>query len=141
MRDIVLPTIDCEQVCGEIGSFVINVVTASDASGCVIGLSGGVDSSTTAALIKTAFDHHHRQTGDTLALIGYIIPSRINTPEDTRDAVAVTKQLGIRYEILNLEAIVEALKNKRPDLTELVQEHVDWALEQQQSKSRSWPLS
>ena len=110
MRDIVLPTIDCEQVCEEIGTFVINVVTASDASGCVIGLSGGVDSSTTAAIIKTAFDHHHLQTGDTLELIGYILPSRINTPEDTRDAVAVAEQLGIRHEILNLEMLIEAFK-------------------------------
>ena len=58
MKNIKLPTMDCKQVCAEIGDFVIETVLETGSSGCVIGLSGGVDSSTAAALIKTGFDRH-----------------------------------------------------------------------------------
>ena len=59
MKKIKLATMDCEQVCGEIGDFVIKTVLETESSGCVIGLSGGVDSSTAAALIKSGFDRHN----------------------------------------------------------------------------------
>ena len=115
MTDIRLPTIDCEQVCNEIGAFVVEVVKKSGATGCVIGLSGGVDSSTTAAIIQTAFDRHVPKNGRALELIGYIIPSRINTRQDTLDAESVADQLGIRHATLNLEPIVDAFKATNPE--------------------------
>ena len=51
MNAIKLPRMDCEAVSREIGEFVIESALAVGATGCVVGLSGGVDSSTTAALI------------------------------------------------------------------------------------------
>ena len=69
MKKISLAKMDCKQVCGEIGDFVIAAVLETDSNGCVMGLSGGLDSSTAAALIKTGFDRHnakHEKTHQTL---------------------------------------------------------------------------
>ncbi len=111
MKNIKLPTMDCEQVCAEIGGFVIQTVLETGSSGCVIGISGGVDSSTAAALIKTAFDRHHTQKNEQLELVGYILPSGINPTQDAKDAESVAKHLGIRYEIQNIEPLVESYKS------------------------------
>jgi len=51
-----------------------------------MGLSGGVDSSTTAALIKAAFDRYNKEKKSDLELVGYILPSSINKTEDAKDA-------------------------------------------------------
>jgi len=52
MNRIKLARMDCEKVSGEIGDFVIEQVRCTEMTGCVVGLSGGVDSSATAALIR-----------------------------------------------------------------------------------------
>jgi len=62
---------DCETVCKEIGDFVIETVLNVDSSGCVVGLSGGVDSSTTAALTKRAFDGYNAETENNFEIVGY----------------------------------------------------------------------
>ena len=111
MQDIKLPTMDCKQVCAEIGDFVIATVLETGASGCVIGLSGGVDSSTAAALIKTGFDRQQTPPKKTLELVGYILPSGINKTQDVKDAESVARHLGIRYEIHSIEKLVESYKS------------------------------
>ena len=102
---------NCEQVCEEIGDFVILTVLETGSSGCVIGLSGGVDSSTAAALIKTGFDRHHTRTNKQLELVGYILPSGINQTQDVSDAESVAQHLGIRYEIHSIETLVESYRS------------------------------
>ncbi|RLC31627.1 MAG: hypothetical protein DRH32_03945, partial [Deltaproteobacteria bacterium] len=77
MQKIKLPQMDCEKVSREIGDFIIESVLANNACGCVIGLSGGVDSSTSAALVKTAFDGYNKTHDAHLDLVGYILPSDI----------------------------------------------------------------
>jgi NAD+ synthase len=118
MKKIKLATMDCKQVCGEIGDFVIDAVLETASSGCVIGLSGGVDSSTAAALIKAGFDHHNAnldKKDQKLELIGYILPSRINPSQDETDAEAVAGSLGIRYEIHTIENLVESFQLTNPE--------------------------
>lgn len=118
MKPIKLATMDCEQVCKEIGDFVIDVVRQAATSGCVIGLSGGVDSSTAAALIKTSFDRYNARSatdGQALELVGYILPSSVNVSLDETDAVAVAKHLGLRYETHSIEALVESFKSTNPE--------------------------
>jgi NAD+ synthase len=118
MRKIKLAIMDCEQVCGEIGDFVIEAVLETASKGCVIGLSGGVDSSTAAALIKTGFDRHNakrEKNQQELELIGYILPSRVNPTQDEADAETVAESLGIRYEIHSIENLVESFQATNPE--------------------------
>lgn len=112
MKPIKLARIDCERVSREIGDFVIGQVEVARATGCVVGLSGGVDSSTTAALIQRAFDRH---TAATYELVGYILPSSLNQPNDVRDAEEVARFLGIRCETHGIEKPVEALRATNPE--------------------------
>jgi NAD+ synthase len=121
MKNIKLATMDCNRVCKEIGDFVIEKVLETGSSGCVIGLSGGVDSSTAAALIKTGFDHYNAKLAKgapVFELVGYILPSRVNVTRDEADAEAVAGFLGIRYEIHHIEDLVEAFKLTNPEAFE-----------------------
>jgi NAD+ synthase len=121
MKKIKLATMDCIQVCKEIGDFVIEAVMETASSGCVIGLSGGVDSSTAAALIKTGFDRHNEKNtknNQKLELVGYILPSRVNRSQDEADAETVARFLGIRYEIHSIENLVESFESTNPEAFE-----------------------
>ena len=121
MSPIKLASMNCELVCQEIGDFVIQTVLETSASGCVIGLSGGVDSSTAAALINIGFDRHNakRVKGQAeLELVGYILPSSVNVTQDESDAESVAKHLGLRYETYSIEALVESYKSTNPEAFE-----------------------
>jgi len=115
-RRIKLPQIDPEKARREIGDGVIEKVLEFNATGCVIGLSGGADSTMSAAEIKQAFDRYNANNPETpLELVGYILPSDTNTPEDTRDGIMVAQRLGIRYEVISLETVVEAHRTTNPE--------------------------
>jgi len=121
MKKIKLAAMDCKQVCREIGDFVIETVLENNATGCVIGLSGGVDSSTAAAMIKNGFDRYNdglTKQDQALELVGYILPSRVNPTQDEADAAAVAGYLGIRYEIQRIESLVEAFQLTNPEAFE-----------------------
>jgi len=118
MNRIKLPTMNCETVSREIGNFVIETVIQNQSSGCVVGLSGGVDSSTTAALIKTAFDRNHKNGNPNFEIVGYILPSNINKTEDAHDAEILARKLDIRFEIHSIETLVEAFKTTNPEAFE-----------------------
>jgi NAD+ synthase len=121
MKKIKLANMNCKQVCEEIGDFVVETVLETGSAGCVIGLSGGVDSSTAAALIKSGFDRYNAKaaTGDQkLELVGYILPSVINKTDDVADAESVAGYLGIRYETHSIENLVEAYRLTNPEAFE-----------------------
>ena len=118
MIRIKLPFMNCETVCREIGDFIIDTVVQNRSSGCVVGLSGGIDSSTTAALIKTAFKRHNKEGEANFELVGYILPSSINKMEDANDAEIVAQKLGIRYEMHSIEKLVEAFQTTNPEAFE-----------------------
>ncbi len=121
MKPIRLAKMDCKQVCEEIGDFVIAAVLENGSSGCVIGLSGGVDSSTAASLIKTGFDRHNAKLAKSdpkLELVGYILPSGVNKTQDETDAESVAQSLDLRYEIHSIETLVESFKSTNPEAFE-----------------------
>lgn len=74
-------------------------VTAAGAEGCVLGLSGGVDSAVVAALAKRAFPEN------TLAAI---LPVE-SSCQDVEDAQLVARTLGLKTVELNLDSIFLAL--------------------------------
>jgi len=115
MKPIKLAEMDCETVADQIGDFVINSVLNVNGTGCIVGLSGGVDSSTTAFVVQRSFQRHNAAKRDQLELVGYILPSRINNPDDTRDAEAVAAALGIRYEVIDIENVVNAFQSTNPE--------------------------
>jgi NAD+ synthase len=117
MKRIKLAEMDCDKVSGEIGDFVIEQVRCAKTTGCVVGLSGGVDSSTTAALIKRAFD---RYTATKYELVGYILPSSLNKLDDIKDAEGVARSLGIRCETHSIENPVEAFRSTNPEAFESI---------------------
>jgi NAD+ synthase len=117
MKRIKLARMNCEKVSGEIGDFVIEQVRCTGTTGCVVGLSGGVDSSTTAALIKRAFDRH---TDTKYELVGYILPSNLNKQDDIKDAEEVARYLGIRCETHSIEKPVEAFRATNPEAFESI---------------------
>lgn len=115
LERILLPEINPETVAAEIGDFIVNICEGVGATGGVIGLSGGVDSTVTAALAKKAFDSHNAYGGEPLEIVGYILPTKLNAQADTSDGVKIAEKLGIRYELLDLEPIVQAHAFTNPE--------------------------
>jgi NAD+ synthase len=76
-----------------------------------------VDSSTTAALIKRAFERHADAKYE---LVGYILPSHLNKQDDIKDAEGVAQFLGIRWETHSIEAPVEALRATNPEAFDFI---------------------
>ena len=108
---IKLATMDPKQVADEIGDFIIRTVLKLNKTGGVVGLSGGVDSTCVASIAKRAFDRHNVRFPDKpLEIVGYILPSNTNHPQDAEDGLKVAARLGIRHEVRSIEAIVEAFK-------------------------------
>lgn len=61
----------------------------------ILGLSGGIDSALTAALAVRALGKEN--------VNGWMMPSRFSSKESVEDAVALAKNLGIRYEVIEIE--------------------------------------
>lgn len=111
-REIKFASMNPELVAQEIGDFLIKEIVEEGKTGGIIGLSGGVDSTTTAALAKKAFDKYNLQNPNksSLELVGYLLPSRLNPKADEEDGKKVAERLGIRYELVNIEPLVQAME-------------------------------
>ena len=109
-RKIKLARINPELVANQIGDFIVKEVLEEGRTGGVIGLSGGVDSTTAAAIAKKAFDKYNSQnpSSQKLELVGYFLPSKLNPADDEKDGRKVAERLGIRGELVNIQPLVEA---------------------------------
>jgi len=105
-----LLNIDYEYVISEITHFIRRQVEESGAAGAVIGLSGGVDSSVTAALTVKALGSSR--------VLGLIMPYLTTPKEDVEDAIQVAKMLDIDYKIIDITGIREAFARAIPDFDE-----------------------
>jgi NAD+ synthase len=93
--------IDLEGAKKTIESFIKSEVMAAGAQGAVVGMSGGLDSSTVAKLCAIALGSSN--------VLGLILPFR-REDGDTIDAVNLAKFLGITYEVINIKQILSALQ-------------------------------
>jgi len=96
---------DWKAVVDRITEFIRKVVSEANADGVVVGLSGGVDSSTTAFLCVKALGKDK--------VLGIIMPERgVTREEDIEDALKVCEILGIDYKFVEINPMVEVFLNE-----------------------------
>jgi NAD+ synthase len=88
-------------------SFIRDAVETSGTQGVVVGLSGGVDSSLSAALAARALGSER--------VHGFLLPYRTSSPESERDARAVAEHLGIPHRLIDISPMVDAYFAMEPE--------------------------
>lgn len=90
---------DPERARMEIVDLVRREADRFDKGGAVIGLSGGLDSSTVAYLLVEALGKDR--------VMGLVLPERDTSPENTDDAMKLAESLGIPHEKIDISPILE----------------------------------
>ena len=91
-----------------ITSFIRVQLKESGASGAVIGLSGGIDSTVAAYLTAHAIGHEN--------VLGILLPVRNLTPEqDEDDAIDIADRIGIEYKVIEISGILQSFSGLIPD--------------------------
>jgi len=103
-QTITIPQLNLEKTCHAIITFIQFTVSQAQAKGVVIGLSGGVDSSLTAALCVRALGPKR--------VLGILMPTLFTPLQDTMDANALAKQLQISTEYINIHPISNMFQNQ-----------------------------
>jgi NAD+ synthase len=88
-------------------SFIRDAVETSGLSGVVVGVSGGVDSSLSAALAALALGPER--------VHGFLLPYRTSNPASEQDARAVAGHLGIPHRKIDISPMVDAYFAIEPD--------------------------
>ncbi|HEY0558368.1 MAG TPA: NAD+ synthase [Thermoanaerobaculia bacterium] len=88
-------------------SFIRDAVATSGTQGVVVGLSGGVDSSLSAALAVRALGAER--------VHGFLLPYRTSSAESERDARAVAEHLGMPHRAIDISPMVDAYFEIEPD--------------------------
>jgi NAD+ synthase len=83
-----------------LASFIRDAVETSGTAGVVIGLSGGIDSSLSAALAVRALGPER--------VHGFLLPYRTSSPASEQDARAVAVHLGIPHRLIDISPMVDA---------------------------------
>jgi len=99
--DTPLPQIDAAQAVEVIAGFIGSQMAQTGFRRLVVGLSGGVDSATTAFLAVRAAGADN--------VLGVRMPYRTSSPESEADALAVVEALGCRTERVDISSMVEPM--------------------------------
>jgi NAD+ synthase len=91
-------------------SFIETTVDTADAEGATLGLSGGIDSTTTAYLAVETLGAEN--------LHGLVMPSEVNDPSNMSDAERVAEDLGIEYDVIEIQPIAEQIFEAVPSATQ-----------------------
>ena len=86
--------------------FIADIVAEAGAEGAVLGLSGGIDSTTTAYLAVEALGAD--------GLHGLLMPSEVNADADETDAERVAEALGIEYDVVDINPVVDSFVEAAP---------------------------
>jgi NAD+ synthase len=90
-----------------LASFIRDAVETSATEGVVLGLSGGVDSSLSAALAVRALGAER--------VHGFLLPYRTSSPASEQDARAVATHLGIPHRLIDISPMVDPYFEIEPD--------------------------
>jgi len=104
--DLGLSEAELEERREHITDFVVSVVKDAGADGAVIGLSGGIDSTLTVHLAVEALGSD--------AVRGLVMPSEANTDSNMSDAERVAEDLGVEYDVVEVQPIVNAFEAAYP---------------------------
>src|SRR5262245_33669785 len=92
--------LDWQGECDRIEAFVRNsVVNVFKKKGAVVAVSGGIDSSTTAALCARALGREH--------VFALLMPERDSSSEGLECGRCLVKHLGIAFEVVDIAPILE----------------------------------
>lgn len=97
--------IDAGRAGEKITNFIENIVANAEAEGVVLGLSGGLDSSTTASLCVGALGKDN--------VFGVFMPEEgVTKPKNAKDSEKIAEILGIRLEKVSISPIFEKMKDE-----------------------------
>ncbi|XGI84006.1 NAD+ synthase [Halorutilales archaeon Cl-col2-1] len=102
--------LDPEATTNEITSFIRSYVEDAGADGVVVGLSGGIDSTVAATVAVEALGSER--------VLGLVLPTESTTESNTEDAVGVAESLGINYEMIDLQPVVDSFTDAMGGLDE-----------------------
>jgi NAD+ synthase len=108
--DLRLSESELEATRERIVSFIADIVDDAGAEGACLGLSGGIDSTLTAYLAVEALGED--------GLHGITMPSAVNNPDVMSDAEGVADDLGIEYDVVEIQPIAEAFFEAMPAAAE-----------------------
>ena len=108
--DLRLSEAELEATHDHLVSFIQQTVDAAGAEGATLGISGGIDSTTTAYLAVEALGKD--------GLHGLVMPSEVSDPEIMSDAERVADELGIEYDVIEIQPIAEQFFDAVPEATE-----------------------
>ncbi len=103
----VVNSVNYQEARREIEEFIADYLQRAKSKGAIVGLSGGVDSSTTLALAAEALRPER--------VMALILPSKITPAQDVEDAVKVARQFGVRYAVVDITPILNAYKATMPE--------------------------
>lgn len=100
MGDEGILELDWEEIAESICSFIVEQLEKAGRSRLVLGLSGGLDSATSAFLGVRALGRER--------LIPFILPYRSSSPESLEDARLVCERLGLEPRLVDISPMVDA---------------------------------
>ncbi|NYT00106.1 MAG: NAD+ synthase [Methanocellales archaeon] len=99
---------DLKKIVKKITDFIRTNVEKANATGAVLGLSGGVDSSLTAFLSVQALGSEN--------VLGILLPENsITMEDDVEDALRIVKKLGIDHKIVEISGIIDVFAYNIPN--------------------------
>jgi NAD+ synthase len=101
------PTLDPEEVLPRILDFIRGRIKDAGRSRLVVGLSGGLDSVTSACLAVRALGSEN--------LTAFLMPYKTTSPQSTDDALLAATELGIAHETIDITPMVDAYFERFPE--------------------------